>query len=163
EGCGAHPCLRGCAGWGRNDSTTGTKLRRTQARSLRQERQRLQLRDLEGLAAADVDAGQLVVAAHHIRLRLGESAPVPLIGVARQLRPFPPHHPGHLVLARLPALGAGEGMRPLFRRLVEKISLFHRSPAPGLFRSGGIYSILILAMTKRKPARFSATKAVKAN
>jgi hypothetical protein len=54
-------------------------------------------------------------------------------------------------------------MRPLFRRLVEKISLFHRSPAPGLFRSGGIYSILILAMTKRKPARFSATKAVKAN
>jgi hypothetical protein len=32
-----------------------------------------------------------------------------------------------------------------------------------LFRSGGIYSILILAMAKRKPAPFSATKAVKAN
>jgi hypothetical protein len=31
------------------------------------------------------------------------------------------------------------------------------------FRSGSIYSILILAMTKRKPARFSAAKAVKAN
>jgi hypothetical protein len=32
-----------------------------------------------------------------------------------------------------------------------------------VFRSGKIYSILILAMTKRKPSRFSATKAVKAN
>jgi len=31
------------------------------------------------------------------------------------------------------------------------------------FPSGSIYSILILAMTKRKPARFSVTKAVKAN
>ena len=31
------------------------------------------------------------------------------------------------------------------------------------FRSSRIYSILILAMTKRKPGRFSATKAVKAN
>jgi hypothetical protein len=32
-----------------------------------------------------------------------------------------------------------------------------------VFRSSRIYSILILAMTKRKPAKFSATKAVKAN
>lgn len=31
------------------------------------------------------------------------------------------------------------------------------------FRSGRMYSILILAMTKRKPGKFSATKAVKAN
>ena len=30
-------------------------------------------------------------------------------------------------------------------------------------RQGRIYSILILAMTKRKPTPFSATKAVKAN
>jgi hypothetical protein len=35
--------------------------------------------------------------------------------------------------------------------------------SPGLFRSSGIYSILILAMTKRKQGKFSATKAVKAN
>ncbi len=35
--------------------------------------------------------------------------------------------------------------------------------APGHFRSGRFYSILILAMTKRKPGRFSVTKAVKAN
>jgi hypothetical protein len=32
-----------------------------------------------------------------------------------------------------------------------------------LFRWGRIYSILNLAMGKRKPERFSATKAVKAN
>ena len=31
------------------------------------------------------------------------------------------------------------------------------------FLSGSIYSILILAMTKRKPGKFSAAKAVKAN
>jgi hypothetical protein len=31
------------------------------------------------------------------------------------------------------------------------------------FRSGRSYNILNLAVTKRKPARFSATKAVKAN
>jgi hypothetical protein len=31
------------------------------------------------------------------------------------------------------------------------------------FHSGRTYSILILAMTKRKPGKFSATKAVKAN
>jgi len=33
----------------------------------------------------------------------------------------------------------------------------------GGFHSRSIYSILILGMAKRKPARFSATKAVKAN
>jgi hypothetical protein len=42
------------------------------------------------------------------------------------------------------------------------------NPAPAKitgrgFRSGGVYNILNLAVTKRKPARFSATKAVKAN
>jgi hypothetical protein len=41
--------------------------------------------------------------------------------------------------------------------------MFLRFPVARLFRSGGIYSILILAMTKRKPGKFSATKAVKAN
>jgi hypothetical protein len=69
-------------------------------------------------------------------------------------------------------------MRPLFRSLIEKFPLFHGSPAlvslppdnkklppwvPEPFRSGRIYSILVLAMTKRKPTPFSATKAVKAN
>ena len=35
--------------------------------------------------------------------------------------------------------------------------------AEALAVSSRIYSILILAMTKRKPGKFSATKAVKAN
>ena len=35
-------------------------------------------------------------------------------------------------------------------------------PSSG-FRSSAVYTILNLAVTKRKPARFSATKAVKAN
>jgi hypothetical protein len=34
---------------------------------------------------------------------------------------------------------------------------------PEHFRSGAIYSILVLGMRKRKPTPFSATKAVKAN
>ncbi len=34
---------------------------------------------------------------------------------------------------------------------------------PKRFRSGRIYFILVLAVTKRKPSRFSAPKAVKAN
>jgi hypothetical protein len=65
-------------------------------------------------------------------------------------------------------------MGALFRGFVKKLSFFHCLSAlhpgenlslgtPALFRSGGIYSILILAMTKRKPGKFSVTKAVKAN
>jgi len=40
---------------------------------------------------------------------------------------------------------------------------FCRGEAPALFRSSAFCSILILAMRKRKPTPFSATKAVKAN
>ena len=38
-----------------------------------------------------------------------------------------------------------------------------RFPVARRFRSSRIYSILLLAMTKRKPGSFSAAKAVKAN
>jgi hypothetical protein len=137
----------------------------------------LQLCNLEGLAAADVGAGELVVAAHHIGLRLGKAGSIALVGSAGQLRTLAPHYPGDLVLARLAALGAREGVGSQFRGLVEKIPFFHRVSASGsfhltdknpsagtpLFHSGPIYSILMLAMKKRKPGRFSATKAVKAN
>jgi hypothetical protein len=47
-----------------------------------------------------------------------------------------------------------------------KYHLADEDPSAGkaeLFRSGAFYSILILAMRKRKPAKFSATKAVKTN
>jgi len=50
--------------------------------------------------------------------------------------------------------------------MVFRLSTPAAKPAAGnscLFRSGRIYSILVLAMTKRKPGKFSATKAVKAN
>jgi hypothetical protein len=40
---------------------------------------------------------------------------------------------------------------------------FKTALSNGPFHTGRIYSILMLAMAKRKPARFSATKAVKAN
>ena len=64
-------------------------------------------------------------------------------------------------------------MGPHLSRLVEKVPFFHRfkhsKPAnwgrqPGEdFHPGANYSILFLAMTKRKPRTFSAAKAVKAN
>jgi hypothetical protein len=65
-------------------------------------------------------------------------------------------------------------MIALFRGFVEKFPFFHGvstlpSDGDGLppkvehFPSNQIYSILMLAMTKRKPAKFSAAKAVKAN
>ena len=65
-------------------------------------------------------------------------------------------------------------MRPKFHRFIKKIPLFHcrKYPNPLLlikktvdrpYRFGSIYSILDLAMTKRKPARFTAAKVVKAN
>ena len=133
--------------------------------------------NLKGLAAADVGAGQFVVASYHVRLRFGEAGAVTLVGPARHLRPLAPHDPCYFVLARLSALGADEVVRPLFRGFIEKIALFHcfqalqlapgsEYPLPRIaapFRSGRIYSILILAMRKRKPGIFSATKAVKAN
>ena len=156
-----------------------TRRRRT-GPLLRQKRQRLQPRNLERLAAADVGAGQFVVAAHHIGLRLGEAGSVALVGVARQLRPFAANYPGNFVFPRLAALGAGQSVAALLRRLVEKFPLFHGS---GSSPEDSIYSILDLTtterktiaeratipgieaqeMTKRKLEKFSVTKAVKAN
>jgi len=59
---------------------------------------------------------------------------------------------------RLPNSGAVHQppLRPPFR-------LRKRENAPKTGQSTCIYSILVLAMTKRKPATFSVTKAVKAN
>ena len=147
----------------------------------------MELRNLEWLAAADVGAGELVVAAHHVRLRLGKARAVAFIGIARQLGPLAPNYPAYLILAGLPALGAGKRVLPHFSCLVEEFAFFHFDPALGCatplkeslaglcrfkfplkllrggFRFASISSILILAMTKRKPTPFSATKAVKAN
>ena len=89
------------------------------------ERQRLQLRNLKRLAAANVGAGELVIPPHHIGLCFGESRSVALVGVTRQLRPLPPNYPGNFVFPRLAALGAGQCVAALLRRFVEKFPLFH--------------------------------------
>jgi hypothetical protein len=156
--------------------------------SVVEKRHRLQIADLEGLAAADIHAGKFFVASHHVGLRLGEFGTVTLVSPTGQLRTLATHNPCNLVLARLPALGASQHMGALFGRFIEKIAFFHGLPAlhpsnknslpeywafhpvdkkpslgiPG-FPSGKTSFILILAMTKRKPGKFSAVKAVKAN
>src|ERR1039458_7412290 len=93
--------------------------------SVSQKRHRLQRADIECLAATDVGARQFFIAPDHVRLRLGELGAVALVGPPRQLRPLAPHHPGHLVLARLAALGTGQRVGALFDCFVEKITLFH--------------------------------------
>ena len=49
-----------------------------------EESERLQRSNLERLAATDVGALQLVVAADHVGLRLGEARTVALVAAARQ-------------------------------------------------------------------------------
>src|SRR6266568_8335655 len=104
---------------------SGSQFRLGPASLLGQERERLQRADLKGFAAADVDAGKLVIAANHVGLRLRKPGSVALIGIARQLRPLAAHHPGDLVFTRLPALRAGESVGAQLCRLIEKFPLFH--------------------------------------
>jgi len=85
----------------------------------------LQCADLEGLAAAHIGAGQLVVAADHIGLGLGEAGAIALIGTARQLRAFATDDPCDFVFSRLATAGTGQGVGANFGGFVEKIALFH--------------------------------------
>src|ERR1700679_2404624 len=78
------------------------------AGSFREKSQRLELGDLEWLAAADVGAGELVVTPDHIGLGLGKSRAIALIGVAGNLRTLAAHHPSDFVLGGLAAFGAGQ-------------------------------------------------------
>src|ERR1035437_5681612 len=129
-----HACLQARADRGKRNQKLQFKRSSpiVERGSLRQERQRLQRRDLERLAAPDICARQLVVPSYHVRLSLGEPRPVPFIRSTGQLSPLAPHNPCHFVLARLPALGAVNGMRPLLSSFVEKLTLFHVSLAPSL-------------------------------
>lgn len=139
--------------------------------SVHQERNRLQRRNIKGLAAANICTSKLVIAANHVGLCLCKACPIPFIGSTRNLRPFAPNNPSHFVLSRLTALGAGDGVGALLRGLNKKIAFFHDGlPAfqahrvcRGVFLLRAIYSILMLTMAKRKQGSFSATKAVKAN
>jgi len=90
----------------------------------------LERRDLKGFAATNVRAGELVVAADHIGLRLGELGAVALICVTGELGTFAPHDPGDLVFAGLSAFGTGEVVCSRFSGLVEKVAFFHVSATP---------------------------------
>ena len=93
---------------------------------IHEEGQRLERRNFERLTATDISALELIVAANHIGLGLGEAGAVTLVGAARQLRALAANDPGDLVIASLSALGAGEVVRPLFRCFVKEFPLFHR-------------------------------------
>ena len=90
-----------------------------------EEGERLQAGDVEGLAAADVKAGELVVAAHHVGLGLGEASAVAFIGVPGKLGALAADYPGDFVLGGLAAFGTGEVVCALLRGLCEKFALFH--------------------------------------
>jgi len=80
---------------------------------------------------------ELVVAANHVGLSLGESRPVALVAAARELRAFAAHDPGHFLVRRLAALGANEIVRALFRYFVEEFPLIHTMfPLPIFFAVG---------------------------
>ena len=127
-----------------------------------EEGQSLQLGDLEAFAAADVAAGDHVVAADHVGLSLGESGAVAFVGTAWQLRPFAPDHPIDDVVAGLAAVRADKGVGLLLIGFGKKIAFFHNqlnsqlSSRRKVFHTQG-------AMTKRKKEKFSVTKAVKSN
>jgi len=103
----------------------------------------LELRNLEWLAAADVGAGELVIAANHVGLGLGEAGAVAFVGVARQLGPLAPDYPAYLVLAGLAAFGTGKSVFPHFSCFVEEFTFFHwirplgRATPPAKLNSGG--------------------------
>lgn len=81
--------------------------------------------DFEALAAADIFAGDHVVAADHIGLRLGEAGAVALIGVAGQSTLLAADEPAQFVVASLSAVGAGEHVVALLGALVKEIAFFH--------------------------------------
>ena len=145
------------------------------------EGQALQLGDFEALAAADVAAGQEIVAADHVGLGLGESGAIAVVGVAGQLGALAADDPVDLVFAGLAAVRTGQGVSLGFVGFGEKFAFFHNRGQLQLkriqerqfgydvkflillFLPAPKYSILGSAMTKRKVEKFSVTKAVKSN
>jgi hypothetical protein len=87
--------------------------------------QGLELSDFKAFAAANVAAGDHVVAANHVGLGFGEAGPVALVGIAWQLSAFAPDNPVDDVVAGLAAMGANEGVSFLFVGFREKFAFFH--------------------------------------
>jgi len=82
---------------------------------------------VECFSAADVLAGGLIVAPHHIGLRFGKAGTVSLIRTATQLGLLTPHQPAQLILIGFAAKWAGHHMSPLLRFFIEKVAFFHLS------------------------------------
>src|ERR1017187_8817089 len=76
-----------------------------------QKRHRLNARNVEGSAAAEVLAGDLVVDQHHVALRLGELGAVALVAAGRQAVLLFAHHPVQIVRLRAAAVRAVQGRR----------------------------------------------------
>jgi len=95
-----------------------------------QEGEGLEASDFKRLAATDIYAGELVVAPDHVRLRFGKPGAVAFVRMAGKLGALTTNDPGDLVVAGLPALGAGEVVSASFGGLVEKIPFFHVAATP---------------------------------
>jgi len=108
----------------------GTHVRRAQDEvillaSRLDEGDRLDARDVEALATADVLACENVVGANHVALRFRETGTVALVGVSAELGFFAANEPADLILPGLAAVRAGHGVGSLFGSLVEKVTFFH--------------------------------------
>jgi hypothetical protein len=90
-----------------------------------QKRDRLDARDLEALAAANILAGHHVVTADHIRLGFGELGAIALVGAAGKLLLLGTHQPGELIFTRLAAVRTGQRMRLFGFFFVKKVSFIH--------------------------------------
>ncbi len=83
---------------------------------------RLRIRDLEALAAANILAGKHIVNSNHVISRLTETSSILLVSSGGKLVFFDSSQPTHLIIGTLAAMGAAK-LHPLcFRLLVKEIA-----------------------------------------
>jgi hypothetical protein len=82
--------------------------------------------DFKALAAADILAGELVVAADHVGLGFGEAGAVAFVGAAGDLSFLAADDPLDGVFAGLATVGTGEVVLALLGAFVEEIAFFHK-------------------------------------
>jgi len=97
----------------------------TKRQSLVCEDDRLQPRNVEALAAAQIFAAHDVVFPQHIGAGFGELCTISIVSATGQLALFGAHQPGHIVFGRLMAMRAVKCGGLLLRFFVEKVSLVH--------------------------------------
>jgi hypothetical protein len=81
--------------------------------------------NFEALSAADVFAGNHIVATHHVGLSFGKAGAVALVGVTGQSILFVADEPTELVVRCLAAMGTGEGVVALLGTFIKKFPFFH--------------------------------------